>query len=299
MKVKYRGVVPPLGIGLAGLGLAYYALRVEPFAVERTHTELFLRRLPPVLDGLPVLFIADLHTADWTLREERIVALVRETPRPELIVWGGDFLRGRHGTVNALRLVRTVADTFPDVPTYGILGNAEHKMMLRERREFGVRLTELGVTMLGNENRPLTLRGETLTLVAVDDPYYGHADLDAALCGARTDRFTLLLSHSPQLATQAARAGVDLMLSGHTHGGQVRLPLIGPLKTQNPLCRRIDMGIFDRARLRATLGYDPGGDLTLYITRGIGLANVPRIAWAAPRFLCPPEVSFLTLRRKV
>jgi hypothetical protein len=172
--------------------------------------------------------------------------------------------------------------------------------MLAEQQALADELEHAGVCVLKNQAQPLTLRNETISIIGVDDPYYGFADLPEALkrVPSPVDRFTLLLAHSPQIATQAARAGIDLMISGHTHGGQVRLPLVGPLKTQNPLCRRLDMGLFDRERLTRTLGYDPGGDLTVYITRGIGLANVPRIAWAAPRFLCPPEVSVLTLRRK-
>ena len=132
----------------------------------------------------------------------------------------------------------------------------------------------------------------------MDDPYYGHADLRRALRNAPPagEQFRLLLSHSPQLATQAARAGVDLMLSGHTHGGQVRVPFIGPVKTQNPLARRLDMGLWHPADLARVLGRDPGGDLTTYISRGIGVANIAHAPWLAPRFLCRPEIAVLRLR---
>jgi predicted MPP superfamily phosphohydrolase len=195
-------------------------------------------------------------------------------------------------------LIKAVSEHFSGVPGYAILGNAEHKLMLAERKQFVAEIEALGIRVMLNEHQEIILRDEPVNLVAVDDPYYGYADLPVALEGMppTSERFTLLLAHSPQIATQAARAGIDLMLSGHTHGGQVRLPLVGPLKTQNPLCRRLDMGLFDRQRLTDTLGYDPGGDLTVYITRGIGLANLPGIVWAAPRFLCRPEVTLLTLQ---
>ena len=299
MTEKKQFLPAAFALTIGGAALAAYALGVEPFLVERTETDVFLDRLPKTWNGLKILFIADMHTPSWSRREETIVKLVQTSPRPDLIVWGGDFLRGRAGIPAALRLVREVTAVFPDVPAFGILGNAEHKLNLAERRALIAHLEEIGVQMLGNENRPLTLRGETITLIGVDDPYYGHADLNQSLYNAppATTHFCLLLAHSPQIATQAARAGVNLMLSGHTHGGQVRLPLIGPLKTQNPLCRRLDMGLFDHARLVKTLGYDPGGNLTTYITRGIGLANLPGLDWAAPRFLCRPEIALLTLKR--
>ncbi|MBC8142850.1 MAG: hypothetical protein H7Y38_15605 [Armatimonadetes bacterium] len=88
------------------------------------------------------------------------------------------------------------------------------------------------------------------------------------------------------------------MLSGHTHGGQVRLPFVGALKTQTPLGRRLDQGLFDRIRLRSILGgRDVSEAFQLYISRGIGVARVGRFYWLRPRFLCRPEVTMITLRR--
>lgn len=296
---KCRVPLLPLAVGLTSLAaLSYYALRVEPFRVELTHPKISLKRLPQNLDGMKILFLADMHIDEWTSREDRVLELSRSCPRPDLIVWGGDFLRSRRGIPHALELVKQVSDYFPDVPTFAILGNAEHKLMVGELKAFIAELECRGVSVLNNSSRLMNLRGETFNLIGVDDPYYGYADLKQALEHVALDRFTLLLAHSPQITTQAARAGVDLMISGHTHGGQVRLPFLGPLKTQNPLCHNLDMGLFDHARLTRTLGYDPGGDICVYITRGIGLANVPGIRWAAPRFLCPPEVSLLTLCRE-
>ena len=172
-------------------------------------------------------------------------------------------------------------------------------MNFRKRATYIKDLEKRGCRVLMNEWETLTLRSEAVTIAGVDDPYYGHADLDAALCDAPRDRFTLLLSHSPQTAEHAAHLDVDLMLSGHTHGGQVRLPLVGPLKTQNPLARKMDCGVWGRARLHEVLGRDPGGDTVTFISRGIGVANVPRLPWLTPRFLCRPEIAVLTLRRVV
>jgi predicted MPP superfamily phosphohydrolase len=219
-------------------------------------------------------------------------------PPPDLIVWGGDYLLGNQAVEPALRLLSEAREIFPDAPTYAILGNAEHKLTLAPRRAMLCEMRKMGYRLLINEWESFTLRGETINLIGVDDPYYGHADLVEALNGAPVgERFTLLLSHSPQIAVQAARYGVDLMLSGHTHGGQVRLPFIGALRTQNPLSRRVDQGYFDRARMRRALGVDPGGDMATYISRGVGSANVPKFRSLTPRFLCPPEIALLTLRQ--
>ena len=280
----------------AAAGLALYALKIEPLLVEVTHTELFLPRLPAAWDGLSVLFLSDPHVWEFGERERRVVALCAELEKPDLIVWGGDFLGNSRGVVPAVRLVTEIAQLFPETPAFAIWGNAEHKIRKERRAWLEALLAEVGVCTLTNESLPLTLRGATITLAGCDDPYYGHADLDATFAELTPGRFTLLLAHSPQVAALAARAGVDLMLSGHTHGGQVRFPLLGPWKTQNPLSRLLDCGTFTPTRLTKILGYDPGGELTTYISRGISLAFVPYLPWLAPRFNCRPEVARLTLR---
>jgi uncharacterized protein len=282
--------------GLLAAGLAAYALRIEPLLIESMHTELFLPRLPAAWDGLTILFLSDPHVWEFGERERRVVACCAAQEAPELIVWGGDFLGSSRGVVPAVKLVTEIAALFPGTPTFAVWGNAEHKIRRERRAWLEALLAEVGVCTLTNESLPLTLRGETITLAGCDDPYYGFADLDTTFAQLDPERFTLLLAHSPQVAALAARAGVDLMLSGHTHGGQVRLPLLGPLKTQNPLSLLLDCGAFDPARLTQVLGYDPGGELTTYISRGIGLAFMSGMPWLAPRFHCRPEVARLTLR---
>jgi predicted MPP superfamily phosphohydrolase len=286
---------------VAGSALAAYTLAVEPYRLELTHPEIPLPTLPLTLDGLSLLLLADTHVARWGRREPMLVEMLEKVERPDLIVWAGDWIQGKVGIPHVLRLCRFVAERFPGVPTFGVLGNAEHKMKREYRLDLVRQLEAAGkMTVLINSHESLTLGGETITIAGVDDPYYGHADIKGALRGAPIgENFTLLLAHSPQVATQAARAGVDLMLSGHTHGGQVRLPLLGPLKTQNPLARRLDQGLFDRHALATVLGRDPGGDLVTYISRGVGVANVPRVWWLTPRLLCRPEVARLVLRRAV
>ncbi|WP_309712800.1 metallophosphoesterase [Armatimonas sp.] len=286
-----------LGIATgAALAAAYYALKIEPLLVEVTHTELFLPRLPASWDGLKVLFLSDPHVTEFGERERRVVELCGALETPDLILWGGDFLGSYQGVVPAVQLVTQIAQLFPGTPAFAVWGNAEHKIRRERRAWLEALLAEVGVCTLTNESLPFTLRGETITIAGCDDPYYGFADLDATFAKLTPERFTLFVAHSPQVAALAARAGVDLMLSGHTHGGQVRFPIIGPWKTQNPLSRLLDCGAFSPKRLTEILGYDPGGELTTYISRGIGLAFIPRLPWLAPRFNCRPEVACLTLR---
>ena len=283
--------------GLAAAGLATYALKIEPLLIEGTAADLWLPRLPTAWEGLSILLLTDPHVWDWGVREQRVVSLCATLEKPDLIVWGGDFLGSAGGVVPAVRLVQEIATLFPGIPTFGVWGNAEHKIRRERRALLKQLLADQGVRLLNNENTLLTLRSETIQIAGCDDPYYGFADLEATFAGLDPARFTLFLAHSPQVAALAARAGIDLMLSGHTHGGQVRFPIVGPWKTQNPLCRLLDCGAFDHQRLTKTLGYDPGGNLVTYISRGIGVAFMRGMPWLAPRFNCRPEIAWLTLHR--
>ena len=273
---------------------AIYALAIEPYRLEVTEVTLPCPHLPPALDGLSILLLADPHMSRWGRRERHLARLLDALPTPDIAVLAGDLIHGAPGVPWAAALVRRHVRA--RYARFGVLGNAEHKLSARGRRGMVAALEKAGLRVLINENEPLAVEGAIFTVAGTDDPYYGHADLPRTLAGIPPDHFLLLLAHSPQLACQAARAGVDVVLSGHTHGGQVRLPLIGALRTQNPLGRKVDAGLFDRARLRAALGRDPGGDAVLYISRGIGTARLWRLP-IHPRFLCRPEIAWLTLRR--
>jgi len=282
------------GILAAGAGLTLYALAVEPYRLQVTHTEIECPRLPASMDGLTVLLLADSHISRHGRRERLLADLLADLPVPDIAVLGGDIITGTGGVPDAMRLIQ--GNVRSRYGTYAILGNAEHKLRGPRRRDFVSQLDNAGVVTLINRSMPLEVNGATITVAGTDDPYFGHADLETTLAEWDRGRFCLLLAHSPQIVTLAARAGVDLMLSGHTHGGQVRLPFLGALETHNPLGRGVDQGLFDRARLQDTLGRDPGGDTLLYISRGIGVANFAN--WPLyPRLLCRPEVAWITLRR--
>lgn len=281
-------------LGGAAAGALAYALKVEPYLVETTETTLQLPRLPERWNGLRVLFLSDPHVCEFGPREEKVLRLIDESEPPELILWGGDFLGTVESIDESLKLVEAVRERFPSLPMYAVPGNSEHKPGKKRRERLYTGLRALDISLLINEWQELTLRGETITIAGCDDPYYGWADLEKTFAGIPKDRFTLLLSHSPQVAGLVADKA-DLMLSGHTHGGQVRVPGYGAIKTQNPLSRRLDMGVFDREKLTEILGHDPGGDMLTFVGRGIGVATLSYAAWFAPRFLCRPEVAYLTL----
>jgi predicted MPP superfamily phosphohydrolase len=108
---------------------------------------------------------------------------------------------------------------------------------------------------------------------------------------------SLLITHSPQVIRTAMSFQPALVLSGHTHGGQVRVPGMGPIRTQNPLSRMIAMGRYSPDELARLLQMTTAGSTWLYVSRGLGLAFIPNMRWLAPRFLCRPEVTLITISR--
>jgi predicted MPP superfamily phosphohydrolase len=133
--------------------------------------------------------------------------------------------------------------------------------------------------MLRNGNRALERGGARLWLAGIDSVLGRTSDLQRALTGVPRDEPIILLAHEPDYADHAARFGIDLQLSGHSHGGQVRIPGVRPIYLP-PMARKYYAG-----------GYQVGA-LALYTTRGIGTIGVPF------RFACPPEATVVVLRRK-
>jgi predicted MPP superfamily phosphohydrolase len=243
-----------------------------------------LTRLPSAFDGTTVAAIADLH-----LRRGRPTAAVKQlveavnARRPELVVLLGDLLHRARGSAEPLA---PLAGLQAPLGVYACLGNHEHGFMWYSRylkpsapsvEEWRARLAGLGITLLHNEARPIARGKVRLWLVGVGDAYCEHDDLAAALRGVPEDEFRLAITHSPDLLDDPKATHLDLLLAGHTHGGQVRLPGIGALWAP---CRR------PRRRASGLLHVGPA---LAYVSRGVG-EGLPL------RLFCPRELPLITLR---
>ncbi len=140
-------------------------------------------------------------------------------------------------------------------------------------------LGEAGVVEVSNAGRWVHLNGSRIRIAGVGDLWQDKPDLRAALAGTQADDVTILLSHNPDFAMRIQDPRVKLVLSGHTHGGQVRLPRIGPVITNSRYGKRLVSGLV------------PFDSFQLYVSRGLGTVVVPL------RYQCPPEIVLLTLRR--
>lgn len=242
--------------------------------------------LPAAFDGLTVAAVADVHAGMRRGGDAGIRALVEQVnaQEPDLIVLLGDQV---HICDHARRHLPLLAGLRAPEGVYACLGNHEHGFVwfsryLGARRGPSVarwrRLyAELGIVVLANEARPMTREGARMWIVGVDDVYSGHDDLGAALPESASKEFCLVISHHPDIIDDPAIGAADLVLAGHTHGGQVHIPVIGPVHVS---CRK--------PRERAG-GLVEANGTVMYVSRGAGEGLPIRIG-------CPREIPIITLR---
>lgn len=288
----YNDRRPPSGsraalIGLGGALAAFlYATAIEPASVEVVHWDIFAPRLPKEFEGYTIYQLSDLHTIRFGPLERRVANLIERLPEPDLAVFTGDMIHTRRGTEPFMRLASGLRARDG---VYAVTGNSEYKNGIRHV-EFAARMQEGGIRTLYNQHVVLERNGAEIALAGVEDPRSDHDDLALALTGIPDNVFKLVLMHTPDGVAEAVLDGVDLVLSGHTHGGQVRLPLLGALFTHSVMGARLSAGHYKGIRLRVLIGIRPGRT-QLYVSRGLGVSGL------ALRFLCRPELTILTLRR--
>ena len=247
----------------------------EPLMLSVERHEISLRRLPRELDGLRVVQLSDIHNGPFTAPGsiERAVEVANSLD-PDLIALTGDYVS--HEREFAAPCAEILGRLRARCGVYAILGNHDHWTD-------AALITDLfrseGINVLVNEGmrfehpgRP----GAAFWLAGVDDTMVGLEDLPLALAGSRADELKLLLAHNPIILRRAARAGVDLVLSGHTHGGQVTW--------------RSESSPSGRPRRRLLRGLGRQGATQIYVSRGLGTVVLP------VRYGCLPEVSLLELR---
>jgi predicted MPP superfamily phosphohydrolase len=264
-----------------GTVLVIYGFWIEPHTIRLTRQSLQSPKLSPSAN-LRLLHIGDLHVERITRRERQLNELVQAL-EPDVILFSGDLLNlSNVDDPVAWEHARSIlCEWSAPLGVFAVAGSPPVDQVPVAARLFD----GLDIRWLRNEKVVLKYAGDEYVVVGLDcshQPAVDATHLKRVIAGD-VSRFTILLYHSPDLAPEAAQLGVDLQLSGHTHGGQVRLPLFGALYTSSLYGKRFEVG------LRKI------GEFTLYVTRGLGMEGkgAPRV-----RFLCPPEIILWELRGK-
>ena len=244
----------------------------DVYDIERTRHELFIGDLPPQFDGYRVAFLTDTHVARFVRKQfyEEVVRLTNDFD-PDLVLLGGDFVTwNRHISLMAEELL---TDLRARDGVLAVLGNHDYWAGGEEVR---AAMEAKGVRFIINTSHRIRRDGVELTVVGIDEVYRGEPDLDAAFAGVTGAR--LGLSHHPDIIDMLENHRLDLLVCGHTHGGQIRFPFFGPVVVPS------------QHEGRYASGFQRVDGVLMYVSRGIGA--IPPI-----RILCKPEVATFVLRR--
>jgi len=255
------------GVGAVSGGGAYGYLYGR-HALQMTRTSVPVIGLPPALVGLRIGFLTDVHRSRWVSAEDvaRAVQLLMEA-RPELIILGGDYV-----TWGDRQFVGPAAEALAPLSAplgiFGILGNHD------DDHDMPAALAARGVEMLRDARTKLTIRNEVIELAGIR--FWTKRASDIAAIIRQAEGPVVLLAHDPRRLVEAAQLKIPLVLSGHTHGGQVVLPVVGAVAAQ---------------KFPVVAGIGRKDQTTMFVSRGLGTVYVPI------RVNCPPEVVLLTLER--
>ncbi|HPZ10514.1 MAG TPA: metallophosphoesterase [Candidatus Eremiobacteraeota bacterium] len=234
---------------------------------------LYIPDLPEDMEDLKIIHLSDLHVSKYGKREIRIKEIVEEE-KPHVIFITGDFVSNYRGITPCLKTMEGIK---APLGVWAVWGNNDNQLKT-DRLKKG--LSELDIQVLNNENRILRFRDSELRLIGVDDPHKKKDNLEEAMKDVSSCETTILLSHSPVIIHKASIKGIKVVLAGHTHGGQVRIPLLGAIYNHTWDLFRYSSGKF---KVNST---------QMYVTRGLGMSLIPI------RFLCPAELTVFKLKRK-
>jgi predicted MPP superfamily phosphohydrolase len=256
------------GVGAVS-GAGAYGYIYERHDLEVTHASVPVMSLPPDLVGLRIGLITDVHRSRWVSADDvshAVQSLMAE--HPDLVILGGDYVTWGDRTyvgpsAEALRPLTAPHGVF------GIIGNHD------DDHDMPAALIRNGVEMLKDARTRLLVRGAPIDLVGVR--YWTRRGTDIASVSRGATGTVILLAHDPRRLAEAAALKIPLVLSGHTHGGQIVLPIVGAVAAQ---------------KFPVIAGLGRRDETTMFVSRGVGTMYVPI------RINCPPEVAVLTLQRE-
>jgi predicted MPP superfamily phosphohydrolase len=264
------------GTALSAAGLLGYTRLLEPNWIDVERRTLTIPGLSPQVAGTHIAQISDIHLSQYTSVDKLFSAVDQiNALKPDLVLLTGDFVGDEatdaQGLVEPLRRF--------DAPAYAVFGNHD---LWTDRQTVGRYLSESGVKILVNQAVQIQ---ESLYLAGIDDVWSGRPDLSAALRAVPTNSTTLLMAHEPDFFDQVidTDAPVAVQFSGHSHGGQVRIPMI----ENNRL--RVTAPVLPRYGRRYAMGLRRINNQQVYTNRGLGV-------WPLPyRFNCRPEITLFQL----
>jgi predicted MPP superfamily phosphohydrolase len=280
--------------GALPLAGALYGFAVERFNFEVFRVDVPIAGLPPGLDGLRVLQLSDIHASNYMpIAQVRRIVDNAQQLSCDVIMITGDLLTGRGDPLAAC--VAELGRLHAPLGVWGCNGN--HEIYTDTEDEAALLFRQHGMTMLRQQNAQLLWRGAKFNLIGVDyqRQHWFRSQSPPMLEGVeglvRQDIPTILLSHNPNAFLRARELGIDLMLAGHTHGGQVQVEILDHRISPARFITKYIAGLYQHAMTGDAASAFRKRDASLYVSRGLGTIGTPL------RLGVPPEITLLTLRR--
>lgn len=262
---------------LGALLFGYYVVVFEPSNIKIERQVITIKNLPRSFDGVKIVQLSDFHSLWFGSREKRVLEILEEL-NPDFIFITGDFVDPITKTITDQDLSsvkifwQRLSEKYKN-RVFGVLGNHDIGIVKNY-------LKESEITILDNENKKLFLGNDFIYLLGIDDPWTDRDDLPKAIEGTEDNAPKVLLAHAAEIINEATREKIDLVLVGHTHGGQVNIPVLGRLiQPLSEYGKKYTKGLFE---INSTY---------LYVNRGIGTSLFPI------RLNCPPEITLIELRK--
>lgn len=264
-------------IGMSGLSY-YYAREIEPEMLRINNETIAANHIPHSFNDFKIIQFSDTHVG-FHYTEEQLTDLVSKINKlkPDLIVFTGDLIDAPHEYKKTKQISEILYNLQAEYGKYWIYGNHDHG-------GYGTQLVhdimeDAHFHLLQNSHIPIQRGQDEIILAGIDDVILGTPDLPATLKNVNEELFTILLAHEPDFADTTVNFPVDVQLSGHSHGGQVRLPFIGHLYTPT----------YAEKYIQGKYRFNQD-KLLLYVNKGIGTTRLPF------RFFCQPEIHSYTLK---
>lgn len=275
LKNMARGLIAVAGLSSGGY---YYAYKIEPTMLQISEETITSSKIPKSFNNFKIIQFSDTHIGfHYTIEQlNKLVHKINDL-EPNLILFTGDLVDKPQTFDQANELIRTLDSLQATHGKYWVYGNHDHggygTEIIRDIMD------QANFRLLKNTHAFIEKNKEHIVISGVDDIMLGKPDLTKTLKHVNADLFTILLAHEPDFATVAAQFPVDVQLSGHSHGGQIRLPFIGHLYTP----------AYAKKYIHGR--YLLNNKLELYVNKGIGTTRLPL------RFFCKPEIHSFLLNR--
>lgn len=266
-------------VALIGLCVFVDARYIEPKLLKVKEQRITTHKLT-LEEPLKVVQFSDVHLGkDYSLADFKRIITKINALNPDLVIFTGDLIDDNKTFTEVEKVIELLETLESTYGNYAVYGNHDHGG--NGTRRYAKIMKESGFHLLVNENETITLKnGEKLHLIGIDDIVLSRPDFKAAFKGVETNGYQLFISHAPDVVDRLPEeVVVDLQLSGHSHGGQVRLPIVGAPFTV-PYGRKYIKGLYEVSECEGML---------LYVNSGIGTSQLPY------RFLNPPEITLLLI----